>query len=110
MAMADRAEVTRREKTELSFLVRTLQDVYGSDDKLEQSVRRHAVLGCDMAELREAPDKVLSVFLPIILSYGEDNTGIARMYNGEHSRFKNTVDALLENGVEEFYQELRRVN
>lgn len=109
MGIMMRRDYINQKKMELSFMVGTLRRIYGDDDKMGQSVRRHTVLGCGMSELKAHPDKALDVFLPVILSYGEANTGISRFYNGERSDLKNAVDALLENGVDEFYEELQKI-
>ena len=109
MALTDRRTYIERKKTELFYLVRVLEDIYGDKDKLSLSIKKCAVLGDSMSELRKQPDKVLEVFLPVIRSYGEGNTGIASLYNETPSNFEHAVDTLLENGVDEFYSELRKV-
>lgn len=109
MAMVDRREYIQKRKDELFFLVGILEGIYGGTNKLNQSVKRWAVLSSNMSELKKNPDKALSVFMPVILSYGKENTGLDRLYNGERSCFKDAVDALLKYGVDRFYLELRKV-
>ena len=98
MSLVDRVTFINKKKTELTLLVRVLEDVYGDKEKLSQALKKGAVLGDDISELRKHPAKVMEVFLPIIRSYG-----------GESSHFTNAVDALLNYGVDEFYRELRKV-
>lgn len=109
MSVVDRRTYIEQKKTELFYLVRVLEDIYGDKDKLSLSIKKCAVLGGGMSELRKHPDKVLGVFLPLICSYGEGNTGIASLYNGNPRYFGHAVETLLENGVDEFYRELRKV-
>ena len=98
MSLVDRVTFINQKKTELTLLVKVLEDVYGDKEKLSQALKKGAVLGDDISELRKHPAKVMEVFLPIIRSYG-----------GESSHFTNAVDALLNYGVDEFYRELRKV-
>ena len=98
MSLVDRVTFINKKKTELTLLVRVLEDVYGDKEKLSKSLMKGALLGDDISELRKHPAKVMEVFLPIIRSYG-----------GESSHFTNAVDALLNYGVDEFYSELRKV-
>ena len=98
MSLVDRVTFINKKKTELTLLVRVLEDVYGDKEKLSKSLMKGALLGDDISELRKHPAKVMEVFLPIIRSYG-----------GESSHFTNAVDALLNYGVDEFYRELRKV-
>ena len=98
MSLVDRVTFINKKKTELTLLVRVLEDVYGDKEKLSKSLMKGALLGDDISELRKHPAKVMDVFLPIIRSYG-----------GESSHFTNAVDALLNYGVDEFYRELRKV-
>lgn len=98
MSLVDRVTFINKKKTELTLLVRVLEDVYGDKEKLSKSLMKGALLGDDISELRKHPAKVMEVFLPIIRSYG-----------GENSHFTNAVDALLNYGVDEFYRELRKV-
>ena len=98
MSLVDRVTFINKKKTELTLLVRVLEDVYGDKEKLSKSLMKGALLGDDISELRKHPAKVMEVFLPIIRSYG-----------GERGHFANAVDALLNYGVDEFYRELRKV-
>ena len=98
MSLVDRVTFINKKKTELTLLVRVLEDVYGDKEKLSKSLMKGALLGDDISELRKHPAKVMEVFLPIIRSYG-----------GESSHFTNAVDALLNYGVDEFYRELQKV-
>ena len=109
MSLVDRRTYIQQKKTELFYLVRVLEDIYGDKDRLSLSIKKCAVLGDGMSELRRHPDKVLEVFLPLICSYGGGNTGLASLYHENPSNFEHAVDTLLENGVDDFYSELRKV-
>ena len=109
MSLVLREEYIRERKAELHSMVRILRIIYYDDNKLNQSIKKCAVLGDDISELKKHPDRVLEVFLPIILSYGEERTDTGVMHNDTKSDFKDAVDALLEKGVMEFYEELEKV-
>ena len=105
MGMISREELIKNQKSELTAMVKILREFYPDYVKLNQAIKKYAILGDGMSELEKHPDKVLEVFLPIIISYGEEHT------NGISIRscFKDAVDALLEKGWMEFYEELRKV-
>ena len=109
MSLVDRVTFINKKKTELTLLVRVLEDVYGDKEKLSKSLMKGALLGDDISELRKHPAKVMEVFLPIICSYSKERTGLVVLHNGEYAYFKDAIDALLNYGVDEFYQELQKV-
>ena len=47
--------------------------------------------------------------MPIICSYTKKRTGLVVLHNGEYVYFKDAIDALLNYGVDKFYQELQKV-
>ena len=109
MSMMGTREYIQVKKDELSFLVRVLEEVYGDKEKLSQALKKGAVLGDDISGLKKHPAKVMEVFLPIICSYSKERTGLVVLHNGEYAYFKDAIDALLNYGVDEFYQELQKV-
>ena len=109
MSMIKTREYIEMKKDELSFLVRVLEEVYGDKEKLSQALKKGAVLGDGISELKKHPAKVMEVFLPIICSYSRDCTGLVGLDDGEYGYFKYAVEALLNYGVYEFYQELQKV-
>ena len=109
MSLVDRVTFINKKKTELTLLVRVLEDVYGDKEKLSKSLMKGALLGDDISELRKHPAKVMEVFLPIICSYSQKRTGLVVLHNGEYVYFKDAIDALLNYGVDKFYQELQKV-
>ena len=109
MSMMGTSEYIQMKKDELSFLVRVMEDVYGDKEKLSKSLMKAALHGDDISELRKHPAKVMDVFLPIICSYSQKRTGLVVLHNGEYVYFKDAIDALLNYGVDKFYQELQKV-
>ena len=109
MAMSDKIGNIERSKRELFFMVRTLRDIYGDEDKLNKSIRKCAILGDGMSGLKKHPDKALEVFLPVILSYDKERVDFSSLYNSGKNVFKDAIDTLLERGVDEFCEELRKV-
>ena len=103
MGMTDRMVNIASMKSELFCMAKILRELYPDLVRLDQAIKKCAILGDGMSELKKHPDKVLGVFLPIIISYGEERT------SGMRSCFKDAVDTLLEKGWMEFYEELRKV-